>query len=104
MLLLKNLSFRLMVVLVLMCAMAEGIAQDKKGGPKGGGGDGGGNSGTGSWRTVAVSSQRGLVTSINSNGQMAGSLENSSGLTEPFAWTLGASDSVMTTPLDFAYV
>jgi len=71
---------------------------------KGGGGSGGGSSNSSSWRTVAVSSQRGVVTSINNSGQMAGFLENSLGLPEPYAWTIGAGDAVSTTPLDFSYV
>jgi hypothetical protein len=62
------------------------------------------SSGSSSWRTVAVSSQSGMVLSINNSGQMAGFLEGPSGVVEPYAWTVGAGDAVSTTPLDFSYV
>ena len=97
---LNQLTFWLAVLAGLMFPATSLFAQP----PGKGGGGGGGSSGKSSWRTVAVSSQPGAVSSINSSGQMAGFLENSPGPLVPYTWTIGAGDSVTTTELDYSYV
>jgi hypothetical protein len=80
-------------------------AQNNKkggGGGSGGGGDGGGST-TLSYRTIALSQQYGYVSSINSQGQMVGMIQDDDGTYLPYRWEVNTADNVTATQLDLTF-